>query len=366
MVSFAATINVTDPVSGDFLGRSNTVSFNISNATVRAEVVVTATFNDNPTIQVTQRREVTPNVSGQASGSINLNFSESQQNGAYTISVTVISSDSYNNVPEIDVTVDVKDPKILSFNPIQNTFVRDLVAISALFEEENIDEWRVTVGGNDIPGNIGSTNTLNVDWDSDTVTSDGNQNISIRIEDLAGNTATQSIPVTIDRLKPSTSILSPIATQTYRPDARIPVVVEISDQFSDSLDERNIDVTIETTNGDFVARVALISTNSSGNNLVWTGRLRDSSSVPSTFVIRVVARDKAGNVANDQTVTIVTTRGARNVRSNSANGRQPSRAVRDAAALAAARGGIDRATRKLYTRGQRDIFGRGYNQGGRN
>lgn len=365
-VALPATITITDPVPNDFLGRSNNVSFNIANATVRVEVIVTATFNDDTAISVTQRREFTPNAQGNASGSIPLNFPESQPNGEYTIEVDIVSTDPYNNVADIPVTVDVQNPKILNFNPIQNTFVRDVVQIFAQFSEENIKEWRVTVGGNDIPGNVGATNIMNVNWDASAILSDGQQNISIRIEDLAGNSASQSIPVTIDRLPPSSNVLAPLASQTYRPGARIPVVVEISDQFAESLDERTVDVIITDKNGEFLARAARISTTRQGNNLVWTGRLRDTNTLPNEFVIKVQARDKAGNQATDQTVTIVTTRaGGFDVLAEDEEG-QGSGAVRDAARLAKIRGGMTEHTRRLFTRTPRQIFGRGYNSGSGN
>ncbi len=359
----AATITVTDPVNNDFLGRSNNVSFNIANATSKVEVTVKATFNDDNAISVSQRREFTPNAQGSASGTVPLNFPETQPNGQYTIEITTVSTDPYNNIADIPVTVDVKNPKILNFNPIQNTFVRDVVQISAQFAEENIKEWRVTVGGNDIPGNVGATQSLSVNWDSSAFTNDGNQSISIRIEDLAGNSASQSIPVTIDRLPPSSNVLAPLASQTYRPGSRIPVVVEISDQFAESLDERTVDVTITNNNGDFLGRVARISTSRQGNNLIWTGRLRDSSRYPSEFVIKVQARDKAGNQATDQTVAVVTTREGGFDVVASENEKSGSQAVKDATRLAMTRGGMSAHTKSLFTRVQRQVFGRGYNNG---
>ena len=362
--ALAATITVSDPVNGDFLGRSNNLSFNATGATTKLEVSVTATANANSSISVTQKREFTPNASGQASGTVPLNFPETQLNGDYTITVTVISTDPYNQVPDIAVVVDVKNPKILNFNPIQNTYVNGLVPITAFFDEENIDEWRVTVGGNDIPSNVGNAQTLQVDWDSDAFTNDGPQTIALRIEDKAGNSASQNIPVTIDRLKPSSLILAPLQSQTYRPGARIPVVVEIRDQFSDSLDERTVDVTIEDGNGTFLTRVARISTSRQGNNLIWTGRLRDTSELPSEFVIKVVARDKAGNLGTDQTVTVITTRSRDGgVTVTGYEDDDSSNAVKDAATLAHRRGGMSEKTRGLFTRSVPKVFGRGYNNG---
>lgn len=361
--AFAATINVTSPESNDFLGRNNTVRFNITNANSRVEVVVTAISNDDPSVRITQRQEFNPPANGTINGTITLNFPENQPNGEYRIQIQTLSSDPYNTVPQIPVTVDTIAPKILSFNPVQNTFFRDIVHIAAEIEEENIDEWRVTVNGNNIPGNIGNIRNISLTWDASGLTTDGQQTIAIRIEDKAGNETSQNIPITIDRLPPSSAILAPLSVQTYRPGARIPVVVEIADQFSNAVDERNVDVTIETSTGEFLSRVALISASNQGNNLVWTGRIRDTSRVPSTFVIRVTARDKAGNQAADQTVTINTTRSISDLITDPDEEEKGSGAVRDAARMAYTRGGMHPATARLFNRTPRQIFGRAYGSG---
>ncbi len=362
LASFASAANITiaEPVAADFLGRNNNVSVNMTGVNVKVEVVITATSVNDPTVFVVRRQEFTPNVQNQASGTIPLNFPENQLNGPYTIKVETNSTgDTFNVVPDFPVTVDVTAPKFRNFNPIPGLFVRDIVSIVADFIEENIDEWKVTVNGSDIPSNSGSTTIASVTWDTDGITVDGPQSIAINIKDKAKNQANQNISVTLDRRQPTSQILSPVSSQTYRPDARVPVIVEITDQFANAVDAETIDVTIETTSGNFVARVAMISAANSGTKVTWTGRIRDARNVPTTFVIRVKARDKAGNVGNDQTVTVNTNRVVNKVEDGTSV--PPTSSVKDAAVLAYTRGGMNLWNKKQFTRSQRQIFGRGYN-----
>ncbi|MFM9874029.1 MAG: hypothetical protein ACKVQS_11265 [Fimbriimonadaceae bacterium] len=301
----AGTITVTSPSSGDYLGLSNQVQFNINNASTEVTVNVTAVQVSNPTIRVTVQTRVTPNSSGQVSGSVNLNFTSGFPGGAYNLTVVATESGGvYNVVPTIPVTVDVIAPKFVSFNPTTSKFVRGNVIITSLFQEDNMKEWRVQVSGADIPNNTGDTNNLAVTWDSDLEVSDGQKNITITSEDLAKNKVNQTISVTLDRLPPVSTILSPNSNDSFFGNARVPVVVTVGDQFADAVDERTIDVFIRDTNGNFVTRVARRSVNSSGGNLTWTGRIRDISTVPAIFDLVVAATDKAGNAAAEQVVRI--------------------------------------------------------------
>ncbi len=301
----AGTITVTSPNSGDFLGLSNTVNFNINNANSEVTVNVRATQVADPTVQIAVETKVTPNSSGQVGGSVSLNFTSGFPGGAYTLTVVATESGGvFNSVPPIPVTVDVVAPKFISFNPNTNRFVRDSVFISSIFQEANMKEWRVKVSGADIPNNTGTANTLAVTWNSDLEVNDGGKDIVISAEDLAGNKVSQSINVTLDRLPPSSTILSPTSSDNYFGDARVPVVITVADQFNNAVDERTIDVFIRDTSGNFVTRVARRSVTASGASLSWTGRIRDISKLPAIFDLVVAATDKAGNAATEQVVRI--------------------------------------------------------------
>ncbi|MBX3095982.1 MAG: hypothetical protein KF812_03895 [Fimbriimonadaceae bacterium] len=300
-----ATITVTKPTEGDFLGRNNTVQFNIVNSNREATVVVTATFTANPAIQIRQERKFTPDGDGKISGSIPLNFSESSPQGAYTINVVATEpNNSYNTVPPINVTVDVRNPKIVDFNPIDGAFVSGIVPIRATLDEDNIKEWRVRVASADIPNNSGTTRDVEVMWDTSAILTDGPQSIELRVDDEATNSLVRSATVTVDRRPPTTTILAPANNSTIPPTASVAVVMTISDQFANSVDSTGIDVIIQTLDGRFFGRVSRRSARQDGSRVVWTGRLRSNRVLPNQFKIVVRTVDKAGNTGTVQEVLV--------------------------------------------------------------
>ncbi|MBL8068037.1 MAG: hypothetical protein JNM28_06285 [Armatimonadetes bacterium] len=323
-VAQAGTLTVTSPSSGDFLGLNNTVSFNIVNASTQVTVRVRATQVANPAIQVEVETKVTPNAQGEASGSVQLNFTTGFPSGDYTLNVTPTEVGGfYPAVPPINVTVDVVAPKFLAFNPLSNGFVRDSVLISALLEETNMKEWRVKVGGADIPNNTGSTVMLSVNWDTSLELTDGPKSIVITADDQAKNSVNQTINVTLDRLPPISTVLAPTSSDRYFGNARVPVVVQIADQFAGAVDDRTVEVFIRDTNGNFVTRVARRSVNNNGATMNWTGRIRDISQLPSIFDVVVQATDKAGNSAVEQTVRIERNRSGVHIQNGNQSSEEP-------------------------------------------
>jgi hypothetical protein len=305
----AGTITITKPNSGDFLGLSNQISFNITGANTQVTVRAVATQVSDPTVQVSVENEFTPGTDNKINGTLNLNFTSGFPSGAYNLNITATEPGAvYNVLPVIPVTVDVTEPKFLFFNPISSRFIRGTVPISALFQETNMKEWRVQVNNADIPNNTGDTLALNVNWNSDLELADGAKTISIRAEDKAGNSKSESINVTLDRLPPSATVLAPNSSDRYFGNARVPVVVDIVDQFANALDERTIDVVIRDAGGNFITRVARRSIRPNGNTITWTGRIRDISVLPTVFDIVVLATDKAGNAATNQVIRIDRTR----------------------------------------------------------
>lgn len=306
----AGTISLTDPTPDDYLGRTNTVRFLISDANAKVTVRVELRQVADPSVVITTQREFTPNADKTIDGSIPLNLSPGLANGAYTLKVTATEPGAtYNTLTPINVTVDVKDPRFLQFNPIDGGFVRGLVPITALFDEDNMKEWRVQVDNADIPNNVGTDVMLSTTWDSTLEVNDGPKTITISAEDLAGNKSSVSVTITVDRNPPSALILSPTTTDVFYGNARIPVVVEITDQFNNAVDARTIDVVIEDLQGNLIGRVARRSVQNNGSKVTFSGRIRDISSLPSEFNIVVHVSDRAGNAAAPQAVKITKGRG---------------------------------------------------------
>lgn len=323
----AGIITVTSPNDGDYLGKTNKVRFTITGASVQVTVKVTATLDSNPAITVSVEEEFDPDVNGEIEGDIDLNFASSTPEGDYTLTVDVDEpGNTYNAVPPISIIVDVRDPLFRNSNPLVDAFVRGVVNISAELDEPNIKEWRVRINGSDIPNNSGTTTVVAVVWDTSSIIDDGSQSITIVVEDLAGNKTTKTIGVTLDRVNPSSTILAPTTGSIIRPNSRIAVVIEILDQFNNSVHRTGIDVELRRLDDSYLARVARRSITQSGNAATWVGRIRRGRNVPNEFKIVVSVVDKAGNVAIVQEVTVRITgrgrgRGRGNGNSNRGRGR---------------------------------------------
>lgn len=307
---FAGTITVTSPSDGDYLGRSNTVRFNITNAEREVTVRVRAESIDDPSVIISVEDRVTPSTEGNASGSINLNFDETTPEGDWTITVRATEAGAtYNEPAPIPVVVDVTDPKILNFSPLSGSFVKGVVPITVELDEPNMKEWRVRINNADIPGNSGTSESFIVNWNANSVPTDGQRTINLSIEDLANNRTNSDITVTIDRIPPSSNILAPTSSTVVRPETDIAVVVDVTDQFQNSLDFTGIDVFVERMDGTFFGRVARRNVNTNGNTLTFSGRIQSSRNLPNNFRIVVRAVDKAGNEAVVQKIEIDRNRG---------------------------------------------------------
>ncbi len=305
--AFAGNITVTSPSSGDFLGTSNTVNFLITGAVVQVTVKVVCTLDSNPAINVTVERNFNPNSEGNIDNNVPLNFGQSTPEGAYTLTVTVTEPGAtYNSPPAIPVNVDVKVPKFLDSNPLTGAFVRGIVPVVVDLDEPNVKEWRVKINNADIPNNSGNTNQILVNWDSNTIVTDGPQTINLSVEDLAKNTANKNINVTVDRINPSSSILAPTAGTVIRPGSTFSVVVEVTDQFQGSIHWTGMNVRITDMDDNLIRLVPRKNLTTNGNKITWTGRIRFGGGLPNQFKIVVDAVDRAGNIAVTQTVTVTT------------------------------------------------------------
>ncbi|MGV3618301.1 MAG: hypothetical protein ACO1SV_23495 [Fimbriimonas sp.] len=282
---------------------SNTIQFSITEARVRVTVTATVT-GPGGTTQIPQ--EFTPDGDGKIEGSIPLNFAPGTPTGAYTITLTATEQNNTYEPQTVHVQVDVQRPKFFSYSPYNNAFVKGLVRIRASILEQNIKDWRVKVNGQDIPNNTGTSNAVQVDWDASLVERDGPNTIDIVVRDEANNEASLSIPITLDRIKPSATISYPRTDTRLIPNTNINVTVDVVDASTASVDATGIDVVVRRMDGTYITRVARISVTPEGSNtLRWIGRIRYRSGLlPSQFKIVVTAIDRAGNVATPQEVTL--------------------------------------------------------------
>ncbi len=301
------TLTISSPSSNDFLGRTGQLRFLLTEASASHRVQVVITNVANPLLSFTFQDTFNPDADNKINGTLGLNFNQATPEGLYTAVVTVTlttgAPSQYPSQSITNLTVDVNDPKFLDSNPINGAFVRGNVPIQLQIQEGNIDLWRVQVNGQDIPNNTGTSNTVNVTWNTAGIERDGSQAININVKDRATNTSNKGITVTLDRVAPSIQVVAPTGSG-FRPNSTIPVSVDIVDQFAGSVTAQAIDVVAKRLDGTLIQRVARLSTRNNGGTLNWTGRIQRATQLPSTFKLVVTAVDRAGNPAVTQEVTV--------------------------------------------------------------
>lgn len=303
--AFAQQLRVTSPNNGDFLGQTNTIRFTINGATSQARVVATVTNASTNAVLFDLEGSFDPDADNQITGSLELNFDDSTPEALYNIKVEHFQGNALVGTVNIqNVTVDVERPKFFDVFPLSGSFVRGTVTIGANLDEANVDRWTVNVNNRAIPNNTGNSSEIRVLWNTDGIENDGQQTISIRVEDKANNTGSRSINVTVDRVAPTIQVLTPSGNQPIRPSASIPIAIDIIDQAQNSVHYTGVNVTLRAMDGTFLQRAARRSVRANGNNLQWFGRIRSTNRLPDQFKIVVTAVDRAGNPALTQEVIV--------------------------------------------------------------
>jgi hypothetical protein len=311
--SYAGVLKITSPGANDFLGKTNKIDFTYTGANLQLRLVAEVFLGASTTPLFRTEARFTPDSDGKVTDSLDLNFGENTPEGVYRLRVTPFEgSTAFAAVVVNNLTIDVVEPKFKQINPLNGAFVRGLqsgpnkgkVPIRVDLDEPNVDNWKVQVNGANIPDNTGSTPLIQVFWDVSAVKNDGEQQIGINVEDKAKNKTSRNLTITLDRRRPSSNITSPNPNRPIEPGASIIVVVDVSDQFQGAVVSSGVIVTYHALNGSYLGTVARRGTNPSGNTLQWTGRIRSTRTLPSQFLIRVEATDRAGNTAIRQEVRV--------------------------------------------------------------
>lgn len=290
------TVTVTSPSSGDFVGSSTTIRFNIDNATVAVKVKVTVSkVGGGPSTNLPEQT-VTPDSNGDGSGQVTWAPGTSFPEGDYNIQVDSTEGGVPLPSTALVVTLDRKKPELTSFAPTNGSFVKGTVNISATIQEVNLDTWRVTVNGEDLPNNTGSTNSVVVSWDTSGIENDGAQSIAIIVKDKANNEKTVTISVTLDRAAPTVQVNNPRVDQQIRPGSTMGVIVDVTDASTTSVDIMAIQVEIQKLDGTFIKRVSRSRFGPQGSALRWQGKVKVTLPAGVTqFKVVVRVFDKAGN-----------------------------------------------------------------------
>jgi hypothetical protein len=309
VTAVAGTLTVTSPEDGAFVGANTTINFRIAGGNVQVTVRAQITKVGGGASTTLETR-VTPDESGNASGSLSWNPSDSFPEGDYDIEVTATEPGNTYNTVNLTVTLDRIKPRFRDFSPLKNSFVRGVVTITAELDELNIKEWRVTVNDADLPNNTGTSSAVSVVWDTSFIEEDGQQTIRIKVTDKAENTDTLEIPVTLDRAAPVVRIEFPRTNSTVRPGTVMPIVVKVEDASQDSVEWLAVLVEVRRMDGTLIRRASRLrwAPGGSDRERVWLGRAPVLFTDPDLFKITVNVVDKAGNVATTQEVPLNTGR----------------------------------------------------------
>ncbi len=219
--------------------------------------------------------------------------------GPHTIDVR--AQDKAGNVATLSrsVNVDNTAPVIQNVKPLKDDFVSGTVSITGEVIESNLDNWKVQVDGGDLASNTGNTSAISVDWDT-TGYSEGNHTITITATDKAGNIATQSVSVQIDRTAPTLTILYPFKSQKIPPFSNMLVIVDVKDLSDKSLDPAKITAVIRDSHNNVVAKVDFLSSAAltNGTGIRWKGQVnvgKGPGKSNTAYTVEVTATDKAGN-----------------------------------------------------------------------
>lgn len=298
----AGTLTVTSPTNGAFLGANNFVKFQTTGSVLEVTITVNITGPGGTTII---EKKFTPDGDGKINDQIAVNFSQSSPEGAYTITVTATEPGNTYTPVVVNVNVDVTKPKFFDFNPVANSFVKGPnVPIVVKVVDANFKEYRVQVNSQDIPNNTGTTldpqNSFLVNWNVNGILQDGEQSITITVKDQAGNEETKTLPVTIDRIAPTTTIQFPRADTKIRPRSTITVTIDVADPGSNSIAVTGVDVVLKDMNNNMIMRVP----RTSFQNGRWMGRIQNNTPLPNKFKIVATTTDRAGNVGVPQVTNV--------------------------------------------------------------
>jgi hypothetical protein len=299
-------LTVTSPATGDFVGSSTSIGFNVRNAFLQVTVRATMTAQVGGATTTLEQR-VTPNASDHtATGTLTWSPSASFPEGDYDIVVTATEVGHTYDPVTVTVTLDRLKPRLAEYSPLTNSAINGPITISAQIDEPNIDEWRVTVNDADLPNNTGSTNLVSVLWDPTNIEQDGAQTIKIVVKDKARNEFTQTLTVTLDRNAPILNIGFPAANTAIRPGSNLTVLISVVDASATSVDPLAVVVEIRDINNNFIRRIPRLRYDAAGANTArWVGRWKAILSPGITeFKIVVSAVDKAGNAAVTQEVRV--------------------------------------------------------------
>ncbi len=305
LLARAGVLTVQSPNNNEFVGATTDIKVQTSQGFTK--VTVTANIvKQGGGASTTLTTDIFPDGDGKGNGTMTWNAGGSFPEGLYDITVTATSDDTFWNTEVRTVTLDTTKPKFTTFSPTDGSFFNGTIDITATLTESNgIKQWRVTVDGNDIPNNTGTSLNIDVPFTPANDEDDGPRKIKIEAKDLAGNTASVEFTINLDRQPPKIVVTYPRSDFRVRPNSNLAVTIEITDATNTAVDVSAVVVELRDMDDNLIRRVARRSYQPISDTAVrWAGRVRMDVGNRTRVKIVVRATDRAGNAGVTQEIEL--------------------------------------------------------------
>lgn len=195
----APTVSFASPPANAWVRGTITVSFSVSDPNLD---VATLTYGGTSV-----------DVTGMTSASVN---TATLADGDQTLTLTARDQAGNSRSATLTVKVDNTRPTAVLRSPASGTFLSGSVGFSFIASDANVKTANLTIGTQVIDVRGVSTATVNT-----ATLADGTSSVTLAVSDLAGNTASDTMSVTVDNTDPAVTISSPQANTNLRGTATI-------------------------------------------------------------------------------------------------------------------------------------------------
>jgi len=215
--------------------------------------------------------------------------------GNHTIKLAVFDKAGNEGDATVTFIIDKTGPLIDITAPIEDAFVKAIVAITGTAKDPNLKDWVIKIDGVlDFPNNTGTVEAISANWDTRVKISgnpkfpDGPHTINVTATDKAGNITNFTRKVKVDNTPPKINNVKP-EKDTFVGDT-VAITATIEELF---LDKWTVTVDGQEIDGG--------TGNTSEVDVTW-----DTTNFgEGNHTIRIQAIDKAGNITNSDVVVTI-------------------------------------------------------------
>ncbi|HWR26690.1 MAG TPA: Ig-like domain-containing protein, partial [candidate division Zixibacteria bacterium] len=252
-------------------------------------ISVTGTASDNDGVRIVEIRVGTGSWQ-QAQGTTSWNASIKLSQGQNMIFARTMDIAGNADETSVNVTLDTTPPNLSIIFPVddQQLNMTVITVTGTASDNDVLSKVEVSVGNGSWQQAQGTTS-----WSAPVTLSEGQNMISARASDIAGNNRDITINVTLDTKKPEVTNLT-VLPSTPVINQPVEIKLSVSDEY---LNSSSIFARVGSSNGDAsICRKAGTGFNCSYTNTSWYGR----------YNVSIIAVDLAGNINNTEKTWFVT------------------------------------------------------------